>query len=437
VLGFTIAVAVLTAILFGLLPAWRASHHKNDTNLRIGTRASANSFVRRALVAGQLALSLVLLIGAGLFTGTIRNLKATDLGFRPERVTAFDVSFPRGTESGQIRGAYERILANLEGAPGVVAVTHVWPSVYSRGRWQRGVAVEGRSSSSNQRDFACGVSVGPEFFVTLGMSLVAGRYLDARDQTSAAPAMVVNESFAKSYLAGAPAVGRHVTVDGAPSQTWEVVGVVRDAKHYGVRENVCRTTYVPAGQAPQSNSYAAQGFGSFLLRAPADSPSTAESIRAAVSKAGGGAQIENLQPLETAVNDMVSQEHMLAVLSSVFAMLALVLATIGLYGVMAYSVSQRTSELGIRVALGATPGDVQRLVLKQTAQVLLAGVGAGLAAALPLARLASGLLYGVKPGDDLIFAGSALVLLAAATLAGYMPALKASRVDPMVALRCE
>jgi predicted permease len=437
VLGFTIAVAGITAILFGLLPALRASHTEADAKLKSGARVTGGSFVGRALVTGQLALSLILLVAAGLFLGTIRNLKATDLGFRPERVTVFDVSFPRGTDSRQIPQAYARILEHFKNAPGVIAVSHVWPSVFSRGRWQRGVKVEGRPFFANQRDFACGVSVGPEFFETLGMSLVAGRHLDTRDQMSDTPAMVVNESFASAYFAGVSPLGRHVVVDGAPLQNWEVVGVVRDAKHYGVRENVCRTTYVPAGQAPQWNAYTAQGLGSFLIRTSADLPSTAERIRAAIASAGGGVQMETLQPLETAVDDMVNQEHMLAVLSTVFAALALVLAGIGLYGVMAYGVSRRTGELGIRMALGATPGGVQWLVLKQTAQLILIGVGVGIAAALPLARLTSSLLYGVKPGDEMIFAASALVLMAAGAFAGYIPAVRASHVDPIVALRHE
>ena len=232
-------------------------------------------------------------------------------------------------------------------------------------------------------------------------------------------------------------MGRHVIVDGAPAQNWEIVGIVRDAKHYGVRENVCRTTYVPAGAAPNGNAYGSQGLGSFLLRAPAALPSTAASIHAAVSSAGSGAQVESLQPLETAVDDMVSQEHMLAVLSATFAMLALALAAIGLYGVMAYSVSQRTGELGIRVALGATPGEVQWLVLKQTAQLVLTGVGVGIAAALPLTRLTSNLLYGVKPSDERVFVASTVVLMVTAMGAAYLPALRASRVDAAVALRGE
>jgi predicted permease len=437
VLGVTMAVAGITAVLFGLLPALRASRTGADTNLSTGSRVTGRTFMERALVAGQLALSLILLVTAGLFLGTIRNLKATDLGFRPERVTTFDVSFPRGTESSQIRQAYARILSLLKHAPGVVAVSHVWPSVDSRNYWQRGVVVEGRPFLPNQRDFACGVSVGPEFFETLGMRLVAGRYLNERDQVSAAPAMVVNESFASAYFAGLSALGRHVVVDGAPSQNWEVVGVVRDAKHYGVRKDVCRPTYVPAGQAPKWNAYTAQGRGSFLVRTPAESPSTAQSIRTSIASVGGGVQMEALQPLEAAVDDMVNQEHMLAVLSTVFAALALVLAAIGLYGVMAYGVSRRTGELGIRMALGATPGGVQWLVLKQTAQLILIGVGVGVAAALPLARLTSSLLYGVKPADEMIFAASTLVLMAAGAFAGYLPAVRASRVDPVVALRHE
>jgi predicted permease len=437
VLGFTIGVASMTALLFGLLPALRASRTDVDAKLKTGVRVTGRSFTGRALVASQLALSLVLLIAGGLFLGTIRNLKATNLGFRPDSVAGFDVSFPRGTAAAEIRRVYERIRDNLKNAPGVISASHVWPSVYSRERWRRGVAVEGRPFLPDQRDFACGVSVGPEFFETMGMVLVAGRYLDERDQTNAAAAIVVNQSFVSAYLAGASPLGRHVIVDGAPSQNWEIVGVVRDAKHYGVRESICRTTYVPAAQAPQWNAYSAQGLGSLLVRSSTDFRSAATVVRAAISTAGGGVQIEGLQPLEMIVDDMVNQEHMIAVLSGAFAVLALVLAAVGLYGVMAYGVSQRTSELGIRMALGAGPGDLQWLVLRETAQLILVGVTVGIAAALLLTRLTSNLLYGVKPTDAMIFGASALLLTAVAVLAGHLPARRASRIDPMVALRHE
>jgi predicted permease len=429
------ATAGAAAILFGLLPALRRSRRCLAGS---GSRVAAGSLSGRALVAGQLALSLVLLIGAGLFLVTIRNLKTTDLGFRPEGVVGFDLSFPRGTSAHQISEVYTRVRENLKGSIGVDDVSYVWPSVYSRGAvWKRGITVEGRALATDQRDFACGVSVGPEFFETMKIGLVAGRYLDERDQSSATPAMVVNESFASAYLAGALQVGRHVVVDGAPSKTWEIVGIVRNAKHYGVREKVCNTTYVPAGQAPPSNAFASQGFGSFLLRTSANRFSIGPGVRAAVSTAGGGAQIEEIQPLETIVNDMIGQEYMIAVLATGLAVLALVLAAIGLYGVMAYNVSRRTGELGIRMALGAAPGDVQRLVLTETARFVALGVGLGMAAALFLTRFTSNLLYGVRPTDQLIFGAAAVLLATVAGAAAHVPARRASRLDPMIALRHE
>lgn len=437
VLGFTIAAATATAILFGLLPALRASRADLDKKLKTGSRATGRSFAGRALVAGQLALSLVLLIAAGLFLGTIRNLQRTDLGFQPQGVAAFDLSFPLGTADADVRRGYERIRDNLRVSPGVRSASYVWPSVYSHGRWIRGVTVEGRPFLPEQRDFACGVSVGADFFETMGMRLVAGRYLDERDQLSGAPVMVVNQSFASAYFSGGSPLGRHVIVDGAPVQNWTIVGVVRDAKHYGVREDICRTTYVPAGQAPQVNAYSAQGLGTFLIRTSEGFRGTAAVVRGAIAAAAGGAQVDRLQPLQTIVNDMVSQERTIAVLSAVFAALALVLAAIGLYGVMAYGISRRTGELGIRMALGAAASDVQWLVLRETAYLVAIGLVVGLAAAFFLTRLTSSLLYGVKATDPVVFGVSAFVLTAVAALAGQAPARRASRVDPMVALRHE
>jgi predicted permease len=429
------ATASAAAILFGLLPALRASRRGLAGS---GMRVTAGSFSGRTLVAGQLALSLVLLIGAGLFLATIRNLKATDLGFRPESVVGFDVSFRRGTTGDEVRQAYMRIRENLKGSAGVENVSFVWPSVYSRGLgWRRGVTVEGRALPAGRRDFACGVSVGPEFFETTRVGLLAGRLLDERDQYSATPAMVVNESFASAYLTGGPRIGRHVVVDGAPSKTWEIVGIVRDAKHYGVREKVCSTTYVPAGQAPASNAYASQGFGSFLLRTGAGTTAIGARVRAAVSAAGGGAQIEDIQPLEAIVDDMIGEEYMITVLATALAILALVLAAIGLFGVTAYSVSRRTGELGIRMALGAAPADVRGLVLTETTQLVAIGIGCGLAAALLLTSFAKNLLYGVRPTDQLIFAASATLLATVAAVAAYLPARRASQIDPMTALRHE
>jgi predicted permease len=436
VLVFAIAATMATTILFGLLPAIRVIRRIADKDFTSGSRVSGQSLTGRILVMGQLSLSLLLLIGAGLFLGTIRNLKATELGFRPQRVVSFDVTFPRDTPPDRVKQGYQQIRENLQTASGVIAATFVWPSVYDSGYWSTGIEVEGRPVPvGTYTDFACSVSVGPRFFETIGIGLIAGRYLDERDQDGASPVTVINESLAHAYFQGVSPLGRHITQPGNPPQTREIVGVVRDAKHKGVRQDVCSTEYLPAAGA--QNAYGSQGYGSFLLLTRSGVQTFSGNIRAAVEATGGGAQIEQIQPLETIVDSMVNQEHMVAILSSAFGGLAVVLAMIGLYGLMAYGVSQRTAELGIRMALGARPNDVQWLVLKETAYLVVIGIAAGVAAALWLTRFVSNLLYGVQPTDAGVFIASTLLLVVVAALAGYLPARRASRIDPMIALRHE
>jgi predicted permease len=435
VLAFTAAVACATAVIFGLLPALVASR-KIGVGVGSTGRTTRNSRAGRLLVAVQLALAFPLLIGAGLFLGTIRNLKAADLGFRVDGVLGFDVSVWNGTPKDRIQQSYAQIRDNIRRSPGVSAASYVWPSVYDHGYWSTGVAVEGRPGGpGNWIDSACAISVGPEFFETLEIGLVAGRYLDERDQDGVASVAVINESFAKAYFDGSSPIGRHVTQDGPSRVTREIVGVVRDAKHRGVREPVCRMEYLPAAHA--DNAYGDQGHGSFIVRTAGPSPAIEPFIRTAVSAVGGGAQIEQLQPFENIVDAMISQERMIATLSSVFGLVALALAAIGLYGVMTYAVAKRTREFGVRMALGARPYDVQGLVLKETAQCVLIGLVTGVPAALTLTRLISTMLYGVGATDLAIFSFAAAVLAAVAVLAGCLPAWAASRIDPVIALRQE
>ncbi len=437
VLGFTAAVAIATALLLSLLPTLHATQPDTSMMSKSGVHRTGRSLSGRILIVTQLALSLVLLVGAGLFLGTIRNLKATDLGFHAESVTSFDISFPRTLTPDRVEQSYDQIRQNLASTPGVVTASYVWPSVYSSFRWSRGLKVDGQSATAGQKVFACGVSVGPDFFKTLGMGLVAGRLLTEQDQTGAALNTVVNQSFVRANFGGISPVGRQILVDGSPPQTWTIVGVVPDAKHYGVRENVCPTTYVPATHAPQANAFSAQEAGSFLVRSNGSSAVQEGLIRAAVGVVGGGAQIEQMQPLETIVNDMVTQERIMASLCTVFSLIAILLAAIGLYGVVAYGVSQRTAELGIRIALGARRGNVMLLVLRETAQLVVIGTAIGIAAALTLTRLVASMLYGVKPNDIAFFAGAVAMLALVAAGAGYVPARRAARIDPMIAIRHE
>ena len=432
VLGFTASMAVATAMLFGLVPAWRACVATADLSLRSGQRITGTSLGGRLLAAGQLALSLLLLIGAGLFLSTLRNLKTTDLGFRPENVTAFDLSFPQATGEERIRQTYARIQERLESHAGVVFASYAWPSVYGNGGWSAGVKVEGHNAGPGEDNDVGMIAAGPGFFESIGLGLLQGRYLSAQDQAGKPPVAVVNESFAHYYFGSQPAVGRRIHMPWEPPIQREIVGVVRDARHYGVREKVWRMVYVPTGKIDGA---------SFFIRAHLNARLLSKIIRAEVTAVDKLAQVETIRPFETDINDMVSEERLTAALSSVFGALAVVLAAIGLYGVVAYGTSRRTSEFGVRMALGAQRGDVERLVLRQTIPLIMAGVAAGVAGAATLAHVLSGviagMLYGIKPADIAVFAGATLLLTAVALLAAFLPARRASRVDPVIALRYE
>jgi predicted permease len=434
VLGFTTATAVGTAVLCGLAPALRACRARTELGLGSGQRIATTSFSGRFLVAGQLGLSLPLLIGAGLFLGTLHNLKTSDLGLRPENVVTFDLSFPKATSKDLVRQTYAQIKERVEAHPGVMVASYAWPGVYGHGGWSNGIEVEGRPTEPGEDNEAGLISAGPGFFESIGLGLLQGRYLDSRDLADSPPVAVVNESFARHYFAARSPIGRRIKLGGEPKVMREIVGVVHDAKHYGVRERTWRMVYVPW------YLHASEG-GGFYVRSGLNPRLLSDIIRNEVSATDNIAQVEQIRPLETAIDDMISQERLLATLSSVFAALAAALTAIGLYGVMAYSVSRRTNEFGIRMALGAQRKDVQALVLRQTAPLVLSGAVIGVAAAVGLARALSavitGMLYGIKATDIAVFAGATLSLVVIALLAAFLPARRASRIDPMVALRYE
>jgi predicted permease len=426
VFGFSTGVAVATAILFGLGPALRASREKLEMSLHTGQRVIGSAWSGRVLLAGQLALSLPLLVGAGLFLETLHNLKSSDLGFNAEHVMTFDLSYPKGTSDDRLHQACAEIKQRLESHPGVVVASY-GSSVYGDDSWSGSVDVIGNPSPGKDNDVGL-ISAGPGFFEAIGLGLLQGRYLSSQDQAEKPPVAVVNESFARHYFGSTSAIGQRIKLE--PQIIREIVGVVRDAKHYGVRERVWRMVYLPARKGD-----------SFFVRSTLNTQLLSGAIRAGVAASDKVLQVEELQPLETVVNDMISQERLTALLSSAFGLLACLIAAIGLYGVVTYGVSRRTNEFGIRMALGAQRGDIRSLVLRQTLAVVLCGVGIGIGGSLAVVRLLSsainGMLYGIKPTDISLFMGATISLVAIALLAAFLPARRASRVDPMVALRYE
>jgi predicted permease len=432
VFGFTASIAFVTATLFGLGPALRASSEKTEMSFRGGQRITTSFSTGKLLLVGQLALALPLLVGAGLFLETLHNLKSADLGFRPENVVTFDVSFPKGTSADRLGQAYAEIKERLESHPGVLVASYSSPGVYGNGGWSGRITVPGHSTPGEDNDVGM-ISVGPGFFESVGLGLLQGRYLNSHDQAERPPAAVVNESLARYYFGTDSAIGQRIELAGVPQIPREIVGVVRDARHYGIRERVWRMVYIPAGKSWKG--------GSFFVRANVNAQLLSDIIRADVAVSDKILHVEEIRPFETVINDMISEEHLTALLSSVFAALACLLAAIGLYGVFAYSVSRRTNEFGIRMALGAQRRDIRRLVLRQTLGVILAGVVIGMAVALGLARTLAaaiaGMLYGIQPTDIGLFVGATVSLIAIALVAASLPARRATRVDPMVALRYE
>jgi predicted permease len=430
VLGFAAATAVATSVLSGLAPAVRACRANTRLGSSGGRRIDTTSFGGRLLVTGQLALSLPLLIGAGLFIRTLHNLKTSDLGFRPEHVMTFDLSFPKETSKDRRRQADARIKERLESHPGVVAAAYAWPNVYENGGWSGSIEVPGRPGEDGQDNDVGMISAGPGFFESVGLTLVEGRYLNAHDQAERPPMVVVNESLARHYFPNGSPIGQHLTLAGQPQRPREIVGVVRDAKHYGVREKTWRMVYLPASEG-----------ATFFVRSSLNGRSLGDIIRTDIAAADEVAQLERIRPLEAAVDDMISQERLTAILSSAFAALAAALTAIGLYGVVSYSVSRRTNEFGIRMALGAQCRDVEALVLWQTAPLVLAGAVIGVAGAVGLTRalsaLMAGMLFGIKATDVALFAGATVSLVVVALVAAFLPARRASRIDPTLALRYE
>ena len=302
-------------------------------------------------------------------------------------------------------------------------------SVYGDGGWSGSVDVIGNPLPGKDNDVGL-ISAGPGFFEAIGLGLLQGRYLSSQDQTEKRPVAVVNESFARHYFGSEPAIGQRINLTFEPQIVREIVGVVRDAKHYGVRERVWRMVYLPVWQD-----------GTFYVRSNLNPQLLAGIIRTDVAASDKILQIQEIRPLEAVVNGMISQERLTALLSSIFGALACLIAALGLYGVVAYGVSRRTNEFGVRMALGAQRADIRTLVLRQTLAVILCGIAVGVGGGLVVVRLLSstlnGMLYGIQSTNVLLFLGATISLVAIALLAAFLPARGASRVDPIVALRYE
>ena len=442
VMLFTLGVAVLTGLLFGLAPALQTSRTNLQETLKDGSRSGTSDMagrtVRRALVVAEVALSLTLLVGAGLLIRSVAKLQGVDPGFDPRNVLTFNLALPPvkyRSDTSQILFT-NQLLPRLYAIPGVRAagVTSVLP--FSGGWATSTLSVEGVTVPEGQNGPWGDVRVvSPRFFEALRIPLKRGRLLTDQDRQGSPPVMVIDEQFAKKYFPNTDPIGKRATFGGgnskAPDSSWmTIVGVVGHAAHEGLDADPRIQYYLPVAQS-------AGRFMSVVVSTKSDPNAVVGAVRNAVHGVDPGLPIANINTMEKLVDNSVGQRKLSMILLGLFSGIALLLASIGIYGVMSYSVAQRSRELGIRMALGAERGRVLRLVVGQGMGLAALGVIIGLVAAFALTRFLSSQLYGVGATDPVTFGTVAGLLVGVALLASLLPAMRATRVDPVVALRDE
>jgi predicted permease len=437
---FTGALAIGTGILFGLFPALHASRTDLVTTLKSssgqpsGARAAAR--FRSTLVTAQIALSMALLVAAGLFIRSLVNVSKVDLGLDTSHVIVFGISpVLNGYAPDESQALFQRAETELAAVPGVTGVSTALVPVLGGSSWGNDVAVEGFEGGPDVDQNSRYNEVGPRYFSTLGMPLLGGREFDQSDVEGAPKVAIINEAFARKFnLDPRAAVGKWMSRSrsaGADELDVQIVGVVQDAKYNDVKQAVPPLFFTPYKQNT------AIGFINFYVRTSLEPEQILRAVPAVMKQLDPNLPIENLKTLEQQVRENVFVDRMISTLASAFATLATLLAAVGLYGVLAYTVAQRTREIGLRMALGAGADRVRGMVLRQVTKMLLIGGILGIFAALALGKAAGSLLFGLEGNDPWVVAAVTVVLAAVALGAGYIPALRASKVDPMQALRYE
>ena len=439
VLAFTIAITVLCGLLFGILPALRSTRVDAMSAMKEGQSQAAggrsHSSAARWIVAAQIALSLILLIGTGLFIHTFANLMTLDAGFDRNNVLMVKTNIHNAGIAETARAPlYGQMLAKLQSIPGVVSASQCWMTPLSGQQWDNSLTAPGHPLPAGVDPDTLLNWVTPGYFETMRTPLLEGRTFDARDSATSTPVVIVNQLLARRYFGTQSPIGEHLLggSEGMLRQPMEIIGVVQDAKYTSLRDDFQPEAYFPLSQIQKNVAEDS----TFEIRTAMSPSALIPAVRQAI---GGVNKLASLQftTLKQEADDSVAQQHLMAVLSGFFGGLALLLTAIGLYGVMAYVVTQRTHEIGIRMALGAQQVSILRLVIRDAAIVLIAGVAAGLLGSIWISRLAKDLLFGVTPNDPSTLALAIIVLVAIALFACYIPARRATRVDPMVALRYE
>jgi predicted permease len=448
ILAFNFVLSLATGLLFGLVPALRSTKPNLAPTLKdqVGAVIGGGVRFRKALVVAQVTLSVLLLIGAGLFIRTLRNLQFLDLGMKLDKLIAFNVS-PGLSGYTPVRSKLfmKQVRDRLGAQPGVAGVAFSNIALLEGNEWDSSITIEGYAAKPGESMNPYCIAVSPAYFKTMGIPLVLGRDFDAKHERLVAPdpsaantppkytVAIVNESFAKHYFPDGNALGHHLGfgMDPGTKTPIEIIGVVKDSKYTGVRDDIPRQLFVPYLE----NDFA--GGGVFYVRT-VDSPTAAfGTIRQMLRDVDATVPMYNPRTLEHQADISLLNERLVATLSSAFGIVATLLAVVGLYGVMAYTVARRTREIGVRMALGALPANVIWLVMREVLTLVGCGVALGLAGAIVLSRYVSHQMYGISANDPITMAIAAAGLAAVALVAGYVPALRATRVNPTRALRYE
>jgi putative ABC transport system permease protein len=437
---FTAAVSIFTGLLFGLAPAWQVS--KTDLNEGLkesgrGSDAPQRHRMRAMLVISEVALSIVLLVGAGLMIRSFSRLLAVDPGFKPDHVLTAFVSLPvaKYPKPEEQVGFYDRLLGRLRNVPGVIAAGVV-TDIPLYGGSSTGFDVDGRPPAlPGQRAMTDYRIINSDYFAAMGMRMVKGRAFTPRDTENAPAVVVINETLAARHFAGEDPIGKRLNLSGGPGDVREIVGVVADVRNHGLDEEVRPEVYVPFFQSAADYLASQTSALTIVIRSTIDPTALAQTLREQVQALDKDQPVSAIKTMERYLDESIAQRRFNMLLLGVFAGLALVLAAVGIYGVIAYTVTQRTHEMGIRIALGARGGDILRLVFSTAMATTIAGIVIGLGAAFALTRLLQSLLYQVTATDPVVFVTIPLLLLAVAAIATYLPARRAMKVDPITALR--
>ena len=432
VLGFCLGLSILTGLFSGVLPALRAGSWSrvratgNPLQLRGPTRLP----LARNTLALQVALSLALLISAGLFARSLRNLAHTDLGLTRQNLVLMSVDPSLAKSIHDPQGFWRQLTARLATVPGVVSAGVAGDAVFGNGGWNNSIWVRQADGTARSAQVSCNF-VGPGFFATVGIPLLAGREFGTMDQANSPPVAVVNRAFAREFFGQDNPVGKRFGNLASASTAIEIVGVIADAKYGDVREKLAPMFYRSLFQAFQERPYYVH------VRTAGESAGVIAAVRREIQAIDPDVSVYDVATMNQVIDRVLQPDRMFAVLAGTFGLLALLLTSIGIYGVVAYQTTRRTGEVGVRMALGAQRRDVLWMFLRETLLVLAVGAALGVASAVAAGHVLGSLLFGLEPSDPLTMAGAVAALAGAGALAAFLPARRATKVDPMVALRYE